>query len=58
LEKSIAFIKAKYEKVYLGSSIYTYPTCAIDTQNCERVFAGVRDAILMKNLRLTGNIIL
>jgi len=54
LDKSIAFIKARYEKNYIGSSIYTYPTCAIDTQNCERVFAGVRDAILMKNLRIGG----
>lgn len=31
-----------------------FTTCAVDVKNCERVFGCVRDAVLQKNMDLSG----
>jgi hypothetical protein len=47
-EKSCDYIKEQYNRVFNGTRLYTFITCALDTRNCERVFAAVRDAVLSK----------
>jgi GTPase SAR1 family protein len=49
-EQSIEYIKKKYEEQFKGSRLYVHVTCAIDTQNCKRVFTAVKDTILMNAL--------
>lgn len=42
---------------YDGLSFYPdlqFTTCAVDVKNCERVFGCVRDAVLQKNMDLSG----
>jgi len=54
-DASVAFIKDKYEKKYRGgTALYPYTTCAIDTQNCEKVFSAVRDTVLTGALEEAG----
>jgi len=49
-EKSCEYIKEQYSRVFNGTRLYTFITCALDTKNCERVFVAVRDAVLSKFL--------
>jgi len=54
-EASVHFIQDLYEKKYRGqTSLYCYTTCAIDTQNCEKVFSAVRDTVLTGALEEAG----
>lgn len=54
-EKSYKYIQDKYEKRYRGqTALYPYTTCAIDTENCERVFSAVRDTVLTGALEEAG----
>jgi len=50
LEKSCEYIKEQYNRLFNGTRLYTFITCALDTRNCERVFVAVRDAVLSKFL--------
>jgi len=50
-EKSCEYIKEQYNRVFNGTRLYTFITCALDTRNCERVFLAVRDAVLSKFLQ-------
>jgi len=50
-EKSCEYIKEQYNRVFNGTRLYTFITCALDTRNCERVFVAVRDAVLSKFLQ-------
>jgi hypothetical protein len=47
-EKSCDYIKEQYNRVFNGSRLYTFVTCALDSKNCEKVFLAVRDAIMAK----------
>jgi len=54
-EASVEFVKDKYEKKYRGeTTLYPYTTCAIDTQNCDKVFSAVRDTVLTGALEDAG----
>jgi len=54
-DASVKYIQDKYEKKYRGSSaLYPYTTCAIDTQNCDKVFSAVRDTVLTGALEDAG----
>lgn len=54
-DTSVKFIQDKYEKKYRGgTALYPYTTCAIDTQNCEKVFSAVRDTVLTGALEEAG----
>jgi len=44
--KSCEYIKAQYVEAFNGSRLYPFVTCAIDTENCDRVFAAVRDTVV------------
>jgi len=48
LENSVDYIKEQFTKVFNGTRLYFFITCALDTTNCEKVFLAVRDAILTK----------
>jgi len=48
LENSCDYIKEQFTKVFNGTRLYFFITCALDTTNCEKVFLAVRDAILTK----------
>jgi len=55
VDDSIRFIQDLYEKKYRGStSLYCYTTCAIDTENCDKVFSAVRDTVLTTALEDAG----
>jgi len=45
-ETSCEYFKTQYTQVFNGTRLYTFITCVLDTHNCERVFAAVRDAVL------------
>jgi len=47
-EKSCDYIKEQYSRVFNGSRLYSFITCALDTKNCEKVFLAVRDAVMAK----------
>jgi len=52
LEKCTEFILKKYEEKYNGSSpFYSFTTCALDTDNCQKVFQAIQDSLLAKNLK-------
>eukprot|EP01130_Rhizamoeba_saxonica_P005189 TRINITY_DN2076_c0_g1_i1.p1 TRINITY_DN2076_c0_g1~~TRINITY_DN2076_c0_g1_i1.p1 ORF type:complete len:359 (-),score=86.35 TRINITY_DN2076_c0_g1_i1:66-1142(-) len=49
------FIEDKYELANShGSKLYTFRTCAIDTDNCDRVFVSVRDMVISQALHMAG----
>jgi len=48
LENSVDYIKDQFTKVFNGTRLYFYLTCALDTNNCEKVFLAVRDSIVTK----------
>jgi GTPase SAR1 family protein len=52
--KCCDFIRKKYEAVFRGSKLYPYVTCAIDTENCRRVFTAVRDSVITNALVNAG----
>lgn len=47
-EKGCDYIKEQYSRVFNGSRLYSFITCALDTKNCEKVFLAVRDAVMAK----------
>jgi len=46
LEKSCLYMKEKFISVFNGSRLYMFFTCALDTDNCQKVFMAVRDTIV------------
>jgi len=57
-DQSVDFIKKRYEEQFKGSRLYSQVTCAIDTQNCKRVFTAVKDTILMNALDAAQGVVL
>jgi len=53
-EKGCAYIQAQYVEAFNGSRLYPFVTCAIDTENCDRVFAAVRDTVISAALAKAG----
>jgi len=53
-DKSCKFIQRRYEANFKGSRLYPYVTCAIDTNNCKRVFTAVRDTVITGALNDAG----
>jgi len=49
-EAGIEYVQKKYEEAFNGSVMYPYVTCALDTENCKRVFAAIKDNVLVSNL--------
>jgi len=49
-DQSVEFIKNKYDHQFNGTKLYVHPTCALDTQNCRRVFTIVKHTILSQAL--------
>jgi len=53
-ECSCEYIKQQYVEAFNGNSLYPFVTCAIDTENCDRVFAAVRDMVVSRALHIAG----
>jgi len=53
-EESCIYIQNRYKQNFKGSRLYPYITCAIDTQNCKRVFTAVRDTVITGALNDAG----
>jgi len=53
-KKGCAYIKSQFVEVFNGNRLYVFVTCAIDMENCKRVFKSVRDTILDKELLSDG----
>jgi len=46
-EQSLVYLKDKFQERFKSKNkLYIHPTCAIDTQNCKRVFGVVRHTIV------------
>jgi len=51
LDKCEEYFIKKYTQNYNGkSTLHTYTTCALDTDNCNKVFDAVRQGLIMKAL--------
>jgi len=53
-EKSCEYIKAQYIDAFHGVRLYPFITCAIDKDNCVKVFAAVRDTVISGALSGAG----
>jgi len=53
-QRSSEYIKAQYVAAFNGCRLYPFITCAIDTDNCDRVFAAVRDSVISQALSSSG----
>lgn len=53
-DECCSFIQDKYEEAFRGTRLYPYATCAIDTENCARVFHTVQDTIVTSSLSMVG----
>jgi len=49
-EAGIEYVQKKYEEAFNGAVMYPYVTCALDTENCKKVFNAIRDNVLLSNL--------
>lgn len=46
LEKGCAYIQSHFVEAFNGNRLYAYVTCAVDTDNCKKVFKVVRDSLI------------
>jgi len=53
-DKSCEYIKTQYIDAFNGARLYPFITCAIDTDNCNKVFAAVRDTVIATALAGAG----
>jgi len=54
LERSCEYVKDQFTRAFSGSRLYFFVTCALDTDNCEKVFLAVRDSILSRMINNSG----
>jgi len=56
LEKAQKYMSSKYEEIYDNGpgKLYVFPTNALDTDNCKKVFDSVRDQVISSSLRYAG----
>jgi len=52
--KSHQYIENKYQSTFKGQRLYCHVTCAIDTDNCRKVFSAVRDTVITSALNEAG----
>jgi len=50
-EKCCDYIIKRYQEAFQGSKQYTYITCALDYQNCKRVFGAIKDTVISQALQ-------
>jgi len=51
-DSALKFIESKYKDSFGSADVlYTWVTCAIDTQNVERVFFSIRDTVFRRSLQ-------
>jgi len=53
-EKSWRYIAKQYKMQFSGSIFYTHPTCALDTDNCKKVFTAIRDTLFKEAINVVG----
>jgi len=53
-EKGCAYIQSQFVEAFEGTRLYPFVTCAIDTQNCDLVFAAVKDTVISMALAKAG----
>jgi len=54
LEDCLDFMKRKYEDSFQGSTIQTFTTCAVDKENCKRVFESIKESVLLRAVETSG----
>jgi len=52
--KSCEYVKKQYIEAFEGAALYPFVTCAIDKDNCNKVFDAVRDTIISNELTGQG----
>lgn len=54
-EKSISYIEHQFKVHFSGKSqFYAYATCALDRDNCKKVFDSVRDYVTKQAIQASG----
>jgi len=53
-DRGYEYIKTQYANNFAGAKLYPFRTCAIDKDNCQKVFAAVKDAILSTAVGMAG----
>jgi GTPase SAR1 family protein len=53
-EECCKYIQTRYHQNFKGTRLYPYITCAIDTDNCRKVFTAVRDTVITGALNEAG----
>jgi len=53
-DEGCKYLQKRYEANFKGGRLYPYVTCAIDTNNCKRVFTAVRDTVITAALNEAG----
>jgi len=47
VEKGCAYIQNHFLEAFNGNRLFNYVTCAIDTDNCKRVWKAIRDSVIL-----------
>lgn len=53
-DRGYEYIKSQYVNNFAGVRLYPFKTCAIDTENCSRVFTAVKDTVISSVLNHVG----
>lgn len=54
-DMGVEYIQSLFSKAFCGTNrLYMYKTCAIDRNNCAKVFKAVRDSVLSSLLTEVG----
>jgi guanine nucleotide-binding protein subunit alpha len=53
-DRGYEYIKAQYVNNFAGAKLYPFRTCAIDKDNCQKVFLAVKDAVLSSAMGMAG----
>lgn len=53
-EKSWRYIAKQYKLQFSGSTFFSHPTCALDTDNCKKVFQAIRDTLFQEAINVQG----
>eukprot|EP01126_Amoeba_proteus_P065285 TRINITY_DN9258_c0_g2_i2.p1 TRINITY_DN9258_c0_g2~~TRINITY_DN9258_c0_g2_i2.p1 ORF type:complete len:328 (-),score=49.85 TRINITY_DN9258_c0_g2_i2:577-1560(-) len=53
-DKGYEYIKSQYVNNFAGARLYPFKTCAIDKDNCQKVFTAVKDTVISSALTGVG----
>jgi len=53
-DEGCKYIQEKYHANFKGSRLYPYVTCAVDTNNCKKVFTAIKDTVITGALKEAG----